>query len=48
MQSIGGMCFNMCYQLESFQVPEGNMTFTAKDGILYSKAMDTVVWVPPG
>ena len=48
LQSIGGMCFNMCYQLEAFQVPEGNMTFAAKDGILYSKAMDTVVWYPQG
>lgn len=48
LQSIGSMCFNMCYQLEAIQVPEGNTAFAARDGVLYSKSMDTVVWYPQG
>ena len=43
---IGGAAFAYCTGLKEFDVDAENETFTAKDGILYSKDMSTLVSVP--
>ncbi|MCR5839951.1 MAG: leucine-rich repeat domain-containing protein [Kiritimatiellae bacterium] len=43
---IGGAAFAYCTGLTRFTVDAGNAAFTAKDGILYSKDMSTLVSVP--
>lgn len=43
---IGGAAFAYCTGLQQFTVDGRNSTFTARDGILYSKDMSTLVSVP--
>ena len=43
---IGGATFAYCTGLKEFDVDAENETFTARDGILYSKDMSTLVSVP--
>ena len=43
---IGGAAFAYCTGLKEFDVDAENETFTARDGILYSKDMSTLVSVP--
>ena len=43
---IGGAAFAYCTGLKEFDVDAENETFTAREGILYSKDMSTLVSVP--
>ena len=46
LAEIGGAAFAYCTGLQQFNVDGRNVTFAAKDGILYSKDMSTLVSVP--
>jgi len=46
LAAIGDAAFAYCTGLEQFNVDVGNETFTAKDGVLYSKDCSTLVSVP--
>lgn len=44
--SISNACFYGCTSLGSVSVAEGNSSYTSKDGILYNKAMTSLIFVP--
>ena len=46
LATIGDAAFAYCTGLKQFTVDAGNKAFTARDGILYSKDMSTLVSVP--
>ena len=45
--SIGESAFGSCQYLASIKVARGNENFAAKDGVLYSKDMQTLILYPP-
>ena len=46
LNSLGSFVFGGCTKIESFSIEETNEKYASKDGILYSKDMDTIVLYP--
>ncbi len=46
VQTIKSGAFVLCHQLISFEVDEGNLYYATKDGVLYTKNLDTLIAYP--
>ena len=48
VMSIGNYAFSACTKLTAFVVGDDNAVYACRDGVLYSKDMETLVWWPGG